>query len=88
MERLVVPITKNERNIIMDNWFISIPLVQTLLQNHRLTVVGTIRKNKREIPPIFVRTKIKHVNSSLFGYGKTFIDTTLLSFVPKKKTKS
>jgi len=84
VERLVIPITKSGRNVTMDNWFISIPLVQTLLQNHRLTVVGTIRKNKREIPPIFVQTKIRPVNSSLFGYGKTFIDTTLLSYVPKK----
>lgn len=30
------------------------------------------------------KQKFRPVNSSLFGYGKTFKDTTLLSYVPKK----
>ncbi|KAE9522205.1 hypothetical protein AGLY_017387 [Aphis glycines] len=36
---------------------------------------GTLRKNKREIPPIFLETKKREVNSTLFGYGKDLLFT-------------
>lgn len=43
--------------------------------------MGTLRKNKAEIPPVFLPSKQKLVNSSQFGFTR---DTTLVSFVPKK----
>lgn len=49
-KRLISTIDKCERNVIMENYFLSIPLVNDLLINHMLTMVGTLRKNKREIP--------------------------------------
>lgn len=53
-ERLIRPISGSGRNIMCDNWFSSIPLAEDLLNNHNLTIVGTLSKNKREIPPVFV----------------------------------
>ncbi|XP_050064468.1 piggyBac transposable element-derived protein 4-like [Aphis gossypii] len=81
VERLIRPISGSGRNITCDNWFSSIPLAEDLLNNHNLTMVGTLRKNKREIPPIFVQ-KLKELpnESSIFGLKKNM---TLVSYKPK-----
>jgi len=81
VKRMVAPISKTGRNVTMDNWYSSIPLSLDLLKNHNLTMVGTIRKNKREIPHVFLDTKKRTLNSSVFGYGE---DILLTSYVPKK----
>ncbi|VVC41497.1 PiggyBac transposable element-derived protein [Cinara cedri] len=78
---LIASISKTGRKITMDNWYTSIPLTIDLLENHKLIIVGTIRKNKREIPKCFLDTKKREVNSTIFGYGKNII---LLSYVPRK----
>jgi len=46
---LCKPYFSSKRNITGDNWFTSVPLVNKLLEKG-LTYVGTIRKNKCEIP--------------------------------------
>ncbi|XP_008181635.1 piggyBac transposable element-derived protein 4-like [Acyrthosiphon pisum] len=50
VKRLCEPVFGTNRNITFDNWFTSNNLVQTMLLSHKLTIVGTIRKNKRELP--------------------------------------
>lgn len=79
--RLIEPISGTGRNITCDNWFTSFDLIKNLLENHRLTYVGTVRKNKRELPPEFVNTKPRPVNSSMFGFQENI---TIVSYVPKK----
>ncbi|XP_060855395.1 uncharacterized protein LOC132933083 [Metopolophium dirhodum] len=79
--RLIKPISKTGRNVTCDNWFTSVPLATELLKKHRITMVGTIRKNKREIPPNFCNTRGKIIQSNMFGFTK---DMTLVSHVPKK----
>ncbi|GLV46045.1 uncharacterized protein CBL_05132 [Carabus blaptoides fortunei] len=79
--RLISPISKSGRNITVDNWFTSIPLAENLLKNHKLTLVGTLRKNKREVPPEFQPNKTRAVKSTLFGFTTTI---TMMSYVPKK----
>lgn len=79
--RLVQPIEGTKRNITIDNWFTSLPLVLQLLEDKKLTVVGTMRRNKTCIPKQFVDPKNRPINSSLFGFHK---DCTLTSYVPKK----
>jgi hypothetical protein len=81
VKRIITPITKTGRNITIDNWYTSIPLVNELLENHNLTTVGTLRKNKKEIPPCFLDTKRREKNSTLFGYSKNLMIT---SYVPRK----
>lgn len=80
VNRLCEPIANSGRNLTCDNWFTSVPLALDLLKNKRLTLVGTIRKNKREIPPIFVATKGRKKCSSMFAFGR---DCLLVSYVPK-----
>lgn len=61
VKRLCEPVFGTNRNITLDNWFTSYNLVQTMIKLHKLTIVGTIRKNKKELPTSFVTTKNKPV---------------------------
>lgn len=71
VEGLVQPIVNSGRNVSMDNWFTSLPPCQSLsLLDKKLTIVGTIKKNKREIPHKFV-TGVIQEGSSIFGFQKT-----------------
>lgn len=67
------------RNITCDNWFVSLELAKELLK-HGLTLVGTMKKNKPQIPSEFQPKKSREVGSSLYGYTE---DYTVLSYVPK-----
>lgn len=73
---------RSNRNITGDNWFSSVKLFDKLEEN-RLTFVGTMCKNKRDIPPEFLPHRNRCEGSSLFGCTNS---TTLASYV-KKKTK-
>lgn len=79
--RLVEPIKGSHRNITTDNWFTSYPLAKNLLSNG-ITIVGTLRKNKTEIPKEFQPNKVRQPGSSLFGFQN---DVTLVSYCSKKK---
>jgi hypothetical protein len=46
-----------------------------------LTLVGTIQKNKREIPQEFKPARQRDEKSSIFGFT---MDLTPVSYVPKK----
>lgn len=83
VKRMIRPITGTNRNITIDNWFTSVPLALDLLKNHKLTIVGTLRRDKREVPPEFVTTKHKEVYSSRFGFHPEKM--TLVSYVPNRK---
>lgn len=82
--RLIKHCSGTGRNITADNYFSSVPLANTLVDNHRLTFVGTLRKNKREIPPIFIDKKMRGVHSSMFAWGVDSNKRMLTSYVPKK----
>ena len=60
----------------MDNFFTSVPLCEDL-QRNGLTLVGTLRSNKAEIPAEFQKDKRRSVLSTVFGM-------TLCLHVPKK----
>ena len=75
-------ITGSGRNITMDNLFTSIPLCEEL-SKRKLTLLGTMRKNKGEIPPSFQGSKTRELYSTKFGFAK---DSKMMiaSYVPKK----
>lgn len=78
--KLAKSIKGSGRNITFDNWFTSVPLADQLLKEYRLTCIGTLRKNKREIPPPFLPNKSKSALSSQFAFDR---EKTLVSFTPK-----
>ena len=76
--RLCKNLYGSNRNVTMDNWFSSSDLAKKLLQK-KLTMVGTLRKNKSDIPPEFLKKK-KLVPSTDFAFDENM---TLVSFSPK-----
>lgn len=78
--RLTEMIYNTGRNITADNWFTSLELLQKLKEK-KLSYVGTIRKNKPELPLCFVSTKNRPQNSSMFGFSES---GTIVSYIPKK----
>lgn len=71
----------SSRNITFDNFFCSVPLAEEMLQKG-ITVVGTLRHNKPDIPKEMLPSALREIKSSLFGFkGKV----TMVSYVPKKK---
>lgn len=79
--RLIEPISGSNRNLTCDNWFTSFNLVNKLFKEHKITFVGTIKKNKRELPLEFTNTRTRPECSSVFGFQE---DTTIVSYIPKK----
>lgn len=79
--RLCEWISGSGRNATTDNWYSSCQLITTLLDGHNLTSVGTLRKNKTQIPPSFCVTRGREVKSCLFGFQNNM---TLVSCIPKK----
>ena len=82
VERLISHLKGTCRNLTMDNWYTSYTLAMSLQQD-KITVVGTLKKNKREIPAEFLPNKQKPISSSMFGFQK---HTTLVSFTPINKS--
>lgn len=76
---LTESIRGSNRNITADNWFSSLELTDALLQK-KLTFVGTLRRNKPQIPSSMLLSA--PVGSSTFMYQD---DKTLVSFTPKKE---
>ncbi|KAJ8929064.1 hypothetical protein NQ314_018282 [Rhamnusium bicolor] len=77
---LTKPLYHTNRSVTFDNWFTSIELVK-ILKERGLTCIGTLKKNKKEIPPAFLPNKNREVGTSLYGFTR---DITILSYVPKK----
>jgi len=63
----------------MDNWFCNIPLVLSFLKEEKLTVIETIKKNKRELPTKFTDLKFqkRKPQSSFFLFHE---DMTVVSY--------
>lgn len=81
VKELTRAIYGTNRNVTTDNWFTSVPLAKSLqLEPYKLTIVGTLRGNKREIPEELKNSRTRPVGSSIFCYDGPF---TLLSFKPK-----
>ena len=77
---LVEDIENLGRNIICDNFFTNLSLARKLLQK-KLTLVGTMRKNKPELPMEFTEAKGRNVKSIVFGFQQ---DAMIASYCPKK----
>ncbi|KAJ0019155.1 hypothetical protein NQD34_006724, partial [Periophthalmus magnuspinnatus] len=68
------------RNITKDNFFTSVPLAEHLLEKV-LTVVGTLRQNKPDIPPVMKASRSRVVYSTEFGFNGSM---TTISYVRQK----
>ncbi|KAG8266750.1 hypothetical protein J6590_108850 [Homalodisca vitripennis] len=85
--RMIKPIDNSGINVTMNNYFTSVPLLNDLYTNHKITVVGTIRKNKPELLQELLAIKDRQRCSSMFAFGKSPNRCTIVSYLPNKKTK-
>ncbi|CAE1281229.1 unnamed protein product [Acanthosepion pharaonis] len=67
------------RNVTTDNWFTSVPLIKDMLYNCGMTLIGTVRGNKSEIPEEMKDKTTWAPGSSAFLFTKVM---TLVSYVP------
>lgn len=83
-QRVVLELTDGleGRNITCDNFFTSHELA-TELKKRKQTILGTIRKNRVEIPPIILDMKKKSEFHSQFVFDHK-LKATMVSYVPKK----
>lgn len=81
VKKLCEPWRSTGRNITMDNFFTDVSLASDLLED-RLTIVGTIRKNKGDIPQELKTAQGRELYSSKFCFSDSL---TLVSYVPKPK---
>lgn len=84
---LTAPYHHTNRNVTTDSWFTSVPLVTDLLHNCGMTLVGTLRADKKEIPQEMKETSTKRTGSSAFVFVK---DMTLVAYckdTSRKKKK-
>ncbi|GFR02351.1 DDE_Tnp_1_7 domain-containing protein [Trichonephila clavata] len=66
VEKLTRSIQRTNQKITMDNWLTSIPLADKPLKVPlNFTVVGTIRKNKRNVPPELLKLRSRSVGTSM-----------------------
>lgn len=79
VRKLSEPIHNTNRTITCDNWFSSIEIFNKMKREFNLSMVGTLRKNKRQIPISF--TKSASLGTARYGYDGQNI---LLSYCPKK----
>ncbi|XP_039297458.1 piggyBac transposable element-derived protein 4-like [Nilaparvata lugens] len=78
--RMTAPIHGSNRNVTSDNWFSSLDVAKELFAK-KTTMVGTVRKDKREVPLQLRTAKGKPIPSSIFGFHGP---CTLVSYIPKK----
>lgn len=81
VQRLISPISNSSQHITFDNWYYTQELAKSLLHVHKLTVTGTMRKNKPEIPPAYLQSRGREVGFSLFSF-QPYI--SIVSYVPRK----
>jgi hypothetical protein len=79
VKAMVSPWYKSGRNVVGDNLFTGVALSDELL-TQGMTYVGTMRKNKRDIPPCMI-AKNRDEFTSIFAFDG---NKTLVSYVPKK----
>ena len=83
--RVVLQMTEHRsgsgRGCTVDNFFTSSDLAHSML-NRQITLCGTVKKNRRFLPPAILDVHSRPVQSSKFVFHD---DMTLVSYVPKKK---
>ena len=83
--RLISKISGSGRNVTFDYWYTTYLFIRSVLDKHKLTVVETLRKNKREIPLEFLDVEKRDRHSSMFGFSNKI---TLVSNVSDSKKRN
>ncbi|XP_031346863.1 piggyBac transposable element-derived protein 4-like [Photinus pyralis] len=75
----LVSVLNPGHGITMDNFFTSLELAEELVDK-KLTLCGTLRRNKAYIPADFLPSRNRPIYSSIFGFQS---EVSMVSYVPK-----
>ncbi|CAL1687546.1 unnamed protein product [Lasius platythorax] len=80
VKELAIPFKNSGRNITTNNFFTTLSLAKDLL-SWRLTLVGTVKKNKPYVPREMGALRTRAELSTVFGFHE---NVTICSYMPKK----
>lgn len=80
VKQLVQPFENTGRTITTDNFFTSLALAEDLMRK-KLSLIGTLKKNRKFVPAEFRQSKDREVLSTEFGFRK---NAMICSYVPKQ----
>ncbi|KAJ4430410.1 hypothetical protein ANN_22626 [Periplaneta americana] len=88
VRRLVKPLEGTGRNVTTDRYYTSIELAEELYNDDKLTLVGTLKSNRKHIPEELKKTQGRELYSSRFSFtdpktGKAPV--TLVSYITRLK---
>jgi hypothetical protein len=83
--KLIQPVRGRGYNVCCDNFFTSLPLAEKLATQHSTSIVGTIRKNRRELCDSMISTK-KEEPMKVRSFGMN--DQRRCSSTTKQKRKN
>ena len=78
--RLASDIGQTGRNVTCDNFFTSLSLAKKLMAK-KLSILGTLRKNRKEFPKQFADSKGRAPFSTMFGFTEKCM---IASYCPRK----
>lgn len=82
VEWMSVPVSGSGHNLLIHNWFTSYHILNKMKNEHTITIVGNVQKNRKELPPLFdVAGKLLSY-CSVFGFQE---DLIWVSYVPKER---
>lgn len=73
VRELSKPVHNSNRNITYDNWFTSVPLATMMLDTYKLTTVGTMRRDKPEIPAVMLQRERPGQSKFCFDGSKVMV---------------
>lgn len=85
--RLAKCIEGSNRNLTADNWFSSMELIE-ILRQRGLTYIGTMKKNKKEIPPQFQPNKQREMVSYVPKTNKAVIFVSSMNHQKETDTET
>lgn len=68
--KLIQPVRRHGYNICCDNFFTSLPLAEKLAMQHKISIVGTIRKNRRELSESMTSAIKGKIHESTFFWNE------------------
>nr|XP_022908188.1 piggyBac transposable element-derived protein 4-like [Onthophagus taurus] len=86
VQTLVRGIHNSGRNLTIDNFFTSVPLATYLLDKN-ITVVGTLRQNKRDIPREMKASKDRVVQNNVCMGSVNIMDQMVSTYTCKRQSK-
>ncbi len=79
---LTADIRGSGRNVTMDRYYTGVDLAKDLYQNHQLTVVGTVQKNRQHVPEELKDVQGREPKTCLFAWDSPVM---MVSHIPKPR---